>query len=546
MRDRLRQHFPTVAAFLAALLLAASVNLLAGSPTGLAYAGGPSSPRAVLDLPDPSEDRDRDSYADAVDLAEGNRLVAVRLVALDAGAEALPYVLAGTQDDHGRTGKGAELEWAHIVDHDPLGRRAGSPGWQRDAVRTGTWVTTQPGEGHARAVAETGVLGTGGAEVPAGAAWPQTLLVDVRDDRARVVVEVEAWDARGSPDPSLGAWSLAVDLANGTWAAPGGEPLPLGAEEDLQEGRSVLRLAVDATLDVPHAEKEALAAAWAPTLRFAEGERFFPVPGAALRQFHGFYVQPPDLRTWHGGFNNGRDAYRLLLADFDGDRLVDHADAAILTDVLAAGEVGRPTLHAHVMRAGAEAVVVQYWMLYFYDFVLGEDARGIAALAHAGDRELVQLRFPDLEAARNGTPESLVFGHHYDGLRVTDPAGLGLGDGGAGGWDLYVAQGSHATYPVAGDDRRVRPALSGYADVFDGRGETWAPGNYTVEVLAGQDWHAGALWGPLTRYSRDLGTSSRPLLNHDFRYPFTDPLFWEAGMGAATAAEARELFEVPA
>jgi hypothetical protein len=303
----------------------------------------------------------------------------------------------------------------------------------------------------------------------------------------------------------------------------------------------VLRVAVEATLDLPFEAKEELAAAWAPTLRFAAGERFFPVPGSGMQRFHGFFVQPADLRTWDLDFNNGRDAYRLFLADLNGDRVVDHRDAASVTDLIAAGEVGRPTVHAHVLRAGADAVVVQYWMLYFYDFVLGEDDEGIAALAHAGDRELVQLRFRDLDAARNGTPQSAVFGHHYDGMRVTDPAALGI-DG--PGWDLFVAQGSHATYPVAGDDRRVRPAFAGYADVFDGTGVAWTPGNYTVEVLAGQEWHAGALWGPVTRYSRDLGTSSRPLLNHDFRYPYTDPLFWEAGMESMTAEEARGLLEV--
>lgn len=537
MRDRLRQHFPTVAAFLAVLAVAASVSLLAGTPTGLAYAGGPAFPREPLALPSPGDDHDGDSYADAVDLTQGNLLISVALVALQAG-DARPSILVGTQDDHARTGKGAELEWLHVVDHDPLGRKAGSPGWQEDAVRTGTWVTSEPGEGQTRALAETGVLGAT-ADAPEGAAWPQTMLVDVREDRALLALEVEAWDVAGRPDDLLGTWRIEVDLEAGTWSA-GGSAAALGDEGDLEHDGAVLRIAVDRTTDLAPVLQQDVADRWAPTLRFAAGEQFFPVPGEALQRFHGFYAQPPDLRTWGLSFNNGRDTYRLLLADFDGDRIVDHRDAAILTDVLAAGDVGRPTVYAHVMRAGAEGVVVQYWLLYFYDFVLGEDARGIAALAHAGDRELLQLRFADLEAALNGTPESAVFGHHYDGLRITDPEDLGIT---GRGWEAFVAQGSHAMYPVAGDDRRVRPTLVGYADVFDGDGRTWAPDNYTVEVLAGQPWHAGTLWGPVTRYSRDLGTSTRPLLSYDFRYPFSDPLLWEAGLAEATADRARELFE---
>lgn len=548
MRDRLRQHFPTVAALTAMLVLAASVSLLAGTPSGLAYLGGPVVPRVLLDLPPPEQDADLDSYADAADLVDGNLLLAVDLLALDGG-DAHPYVLVGTQDDHGRTGAGAELEWPHIVDHDPLGRRAGSPAWQADAIRTGAWVATVPAPGFGRAVAETGRLPQ---DAPAGAAWPQTLLVDVRDDRASPSLEVELWDSDGSPDRLLGAWRIDVGLelrqgggggsatGNGTWRSEGTATMSFGESLGLQDGDVTLELSVRAVADLAPETKQAIADAWAPTLRFAEGERFFPVPGAALERFHGFYRQAPDLRTWDESFNNGRDTYRLLLADFNGDRVVDHADAAILTDLVAAGDVGRPTVYAHVRPAGASAIVVQYWFLYFYDFVLGEDDRGIASLAHSGDRELVQLTFDDLAAATNGTPSSVVFGHHYSGVRVTDPAGLGI-DG--AGWPVFIAQGSHATYPAPGDDHRVRAALAGYADVFRGDGETWTPGNYSLEVLGAQPWHAGALWGPMTRYSRDLGTSTRPLLNHDFRYPFTDPLLWEAGMPELTAAEARDLYE---
>src|SRR5688572_21440888 len=137
MRDRLRQHFPTVAALVTVLLLAATVSLLVGTPEGLAYRGGAVVPRVPLDLPPPEQDADLDSYRDDTDLVAGNLLLAVDLVSLDAGAAAHPYVLVGTQDDHGRTGAGRELEWPHIVDHDPLGRRAGSPAWQSDVIRTG-------------------------------------------------------------------------------------------------------------------------------------------------------------------------------------------------------------------------------------------------------------------------------------------------------------------------------------------------------------------------------------------------------------------------
>ncbi len=534
--ERWRTHLPTSTSLAAMLAIALLLGSWAGNPAS-AHARGGVVPHEAIPLPGPGEDRDLDSYADAVDLTVGNRIVHVNLTKLDIG-HGMPYILVGTQDDHMRTGAGRELEWRHVVDHDPLGRKAGSPTWARDALRTGQWVTTQPAASEDHAIAAGPNLEGPG---PSGVHWPQSLVLDVREDRATVNVTIEAWDAEPRPHRLVERWHLAATL-NASYGEADGPAVPLGSSLVLTGGAELV-VTLQFGLELGRDAQAELISKWAPLLRFDSGEAFFPVPGEALAQFHGIYRGAANLETWNLDFNNGRDQYRLLLADFDGDRRVDHRDATVLTDVLAASPIATTTIYGRATLAHGGAVVVQYWFLYFYNFVAGEDDRDILALAHSGDREFVQLTFKDLESARTGLPTSISYGHHYGGIRVTDlHSGEGPLAGPAGRPVVFIAKGSHANYPVAGDDRAVRPAFSGFFDRFDGAGKALAPGNYSLQLLDAQPWHVGHLWGPVTRYSRDLGTSSRPLLQHDFRYPWHDSLAWERGLDAVDPDEAIALY----
>lgn len=533
MRTFVREHSATLMALAAMLCVAGIDAAVVSAPTGIP-GGGSVSPRMPVALPGIGEDLDNDTYADALDTTDGDLLLRIRLLALAVpGGE--PFVLAGTQQDHGRTGKAAELEWQHVVDPDPLGRRAGSTSWADAVLRTGSWVSSIPMEGEARAIAQTDALANDSK--PAKATWPQELVLNVRDDVTALNLTLELWDVSDRPFRRPGAWTVEIDLAVKQATVGGAGAVALGSTMRLEAGRSWLEVAVEAVPEIPNDVRLEVAERWAPSVRFDSDERFFPVRGDAMERYHGFYGRSPDLRTWGLSFSNGRDVYRLLLADLNGDRRIDHRDAAGMADFLSEAPIAAPTLYANVASAANGAVVVQYWFLYFYNFVVGEDLRDIEALAHDGDREFVQLQFKDLDAALNGTPEEIVFGRHYEGTRVTDPGSL-LRDG----LTVYVAHGSHALYPTAGDDRDSRPALAGFFDTFDGEGRTWTPGNYSVELLTNQPWHAGYLWGPATRFGRDFGTSTRPLLQHDFRYPFTDPLYWAAGLPALDAEDAIRLY----
>lgn len=555
MREWLRFHSPTVGAFLALCVVAGALSLAMPVPSAALESGSPL-PAEAIPLPGPGEDADGDSYADGVDVLDGDLQVGLRLLELRVpGGDAEPYVLVGTQDDHWRTGEGAELAWRHIVDPDSLGRKPGSPAWQDSVIRTGQWWLTRPGDGLDLALAETGTLGPA---APAGTHWPQTVWANVRDDRAVVTLDVELRDASTRPHSLRGSWHVEIDVTGGQARVDGDAWLPFVGDLRLEDGSSSLLVHPLVSGGIPHETAQAIAGRWAPTLRFDSEESFVPVSGDLLEAYFGFTRLAPaneDLRTWDLDFNSARDGYRLFLADFNGDGDADHLDAQAMADVLVCGLVdehpcregdrGAPTVYANVAVATDDQVVVQYWFLYFYNFVLDDAGTDIDTLQHKGDREFVQLTFPDLEAARNGTPSAIAFSQHYAGLLVEDPtADAAPLEGGR--LVVQVARGSHANYPAPGDDKRLRSSLTALFDRFDGEGRTLSPGNYTLELLGGQSWHAGYKWGPVTRYTRDLGTSSQPFLQHDFRFPFTDPIWWQASLERATPDELEGMYGSPA
>ncbi len=517
VRRRLLEHVPALAAFAVMMLVAGSMAyaLDPGAP-GAAQAISPGTAVPVA-LPSPEDDQDRDGYADDVDPWDGNAQVRIEIESLTADDDV--YVLVGTDDDHWRFGSGRELQWRHVVDPDPLGMNPGSPEWAEEALRTGTWLVS-----------------TVDGDVGFGTNW--TAWLDVRDDQTEATVKLEVWKQRFGPDTKLAAWDLFVDALE--VRVRDGAGVAHGASFALSAGGVEATVRVGHAMDMARETKVAIADKWAPVIHFDSEESFFPTDPALMEQFHGFSKRLPDLQTWARSFNNGRDGYRLLVADFDGNRLTDHNDVHLLWDILRAG-TNSDRVHAHVAMTEGDQVVVQYWLIYPYNFVVGEDGRDVAALAHAGDREFVQFLFPSVAEALNGTPSSVAYSQHYKGIRFDDPdlTGAPFVDGRL---QIYPARGSHASYPAPGDDSRLRNAFIGYGDQFDGAGITWAPGDYNVTLLESQPWHQGYKWGPLTRFHRDLGSAGRPLLAHTFVYPWHEPVRWAESLDAVTPEELTDLY----
>jgi hypothetical protein len=545
MRDTLRTHAPALAAFLLLVLVAAGFATTLRAEVQLATTGVGVLPAVAIDLPHPDQDSDGDTFGNNVDVWFGDLelVLDARRLRTGTGSNALPYLVVGTEDDQWRLGAGREREWRHVMDYDSLGREPGAPGWSTTVLRTGAWWVNEPMAGAERALFRGNVLDAD--TVPPGTTWPQRFHINVRDDRPVVSVRVELWDAEPKPDRLLGGWDILFDVLAESWVADG-RPVAQSEQGWLGSafgGAAGVEVSLRAQSALPPEEQEALARRWAPIMLFSEGERFYPTNGEALAQFHGFVKRKPDYRTWSSNFNNGRDAYRLLLADFTGDRRVDHEDAALMTDVLRAGDAAHDTVYAHVTQTTNDKIIIQYWFIYFYNFVRDESGQDVPRLAHNGDREFIQLRFDSLADARNGTPSQVAYSQHYRGIRINDARpGAPPFVFHAHHPTVYVARGSHASFPAPGDDSALRPGYVGFGDVFDGRGEHWSPEDYELQVLGTQTWHAGYLWGPVTRFNRDLGTSGRPILQHDFRYPFIDPLYWGNSLDLVAADRLYDLY----
>src|SRR3954452_9799822 len=129
--------------------------------------------------------------------------------------------------------------------------------------------------------------------------------------------------------------------------------------------------------------------------------------------------------------------------------------AAASATVPGVGRDRRPAVYGRAVRSPRGGAWLQYWLFY-----AGQDQdRGIVRTGrHAADWEMVQLRIDDA-----GAPTEAVYAQHSGAERC--------------GWDgsrpvVYVAHGSHASYPRPGVRDRTWPDPN---DEADGRGTRMRP-----------------------------------------------------------------------
>ena len=213
-----------------------------------------------------------------------------------------------------------------------------------------------------------------------------------------------------------------------------------------------------------------IAERFAPVLRFAAGEQYFPVPVELMIQHSTLhYTRNGQARTKAPG------TYRLtdLISHNGQDSYLDLADG----QRRATGERVVYARVAEIFSGRTDGVLVQYWFFYLYN------ATGEPTHSHEGDWEGIQLWFAGLsreDLLTANVPTQLGYAAHESGWAYTKNRESCAEIVSPHQPSVYVARNRHASYIRAGSGGHLDKSFSGWArDQFQGNGATW--------VLQGRD-----------------------------------------------------------
>lgn len=211
--------------------------------------------------------------------------------------------------------------------------------------------------------------------------------------------------------------------------------------------------------------------------------------------------------------------------NYTGDRTPSHNDALDLNndyveDATALQVSYGNQVYGRIAVDTAGKTWLQYWFFYYYN-----DFSVLGAGNHEGDWEGIQI---GLDAARK--PDVVDFNEH------DSVSGCPLGDYTAlanGAPAVYVAQGSHASYPKAGE---WNTEVSGHDDHAHGDGRTARPPVYMV--TGNEPWLKWpGRWGGSDEYvdppiAKPIGLSPRGPTTKDM---WTDPVGWNGDASSCSS-----------
>ena len=274
-----------------------------------------------------------------------------------------------------------------------------------------------------------------------------------------------------------------------------------------------------------------LAMKYAPTLHFETDEKYFPVPVEMMIERSELKQKPNDITMQRQGSVSADDfgwvVGRETYLDLDDAKRADK---------------GPPTIYANVHQFSS-GTLLQYWFFYLYNETetITKAFGSVAALItqalgnHEGDWESFQLYFADQSItdllSGDVAPDEVGFASHEQGFAGVQLFAPGGAAGAAcGKFDVYIANGRHASYPEDGKgttgffdwDLFALPEISGRpnadggfdkGDKYQG-GRTWGvPGTgsddtYEIRMLSPNEppwlrWEGN--WGGL-----DEGESGAP------------------------------------
>ncbi len=256
-----------------------------------------------------------------------------------------------------------------------------------------------------------------------------------------------------------------------------------------------------------------LATKYAPVLHLASAERYRPL---RLED----YLTKTDLRAGsppHGTLTQGQPTLFSLpvttastYLDIRGANPNSHPSSYPVIEQQIEGARPRPTVYFHLAYEPSKGrVAIEYWLMYLYNDFYDQ---------HEADWEGVTV------VLENGSPLGAIYSQHQGGKWIAWSA---LSKTGAHPI-VYVARGSHANYPKAGQySVRVCWTLYGRhcasspkADDADGRGTTLSSSAYDLQSFAGTGYTGS--WGS-GNYVLGVGLTKDRITDPRRRSDYTDP-----------------------
>ncbi len=212
-----------------------------------------------------------------------------------------------------------------------------------------------------------------------------------------------------------------------------------------------------------------LAMKYAPTLHFETNEKYLPVPVEMMIERSELKQSQPQTVPLIGNIPFSNDITMQRQGSVSADDLGRAGRGTYLDlDNARRKDEGPPTIYANIHQFD-KGTLLQYWFFYLYNSNAGSDLIS----NHEGDWESFQLYFADQSIADllsgDIAPDEVGFASHEEGFAGVNRRGTGTAA--CGKFDVYVANGRHASYPEEGTGTTgffewdgARPNADGGAD----------------------------------------------------------------------------------
>ena len=239
-----------------------------------------------------------------------------------------------------------------------------------------------------------------------------------------------------------------------------------------------------------------LAMKYAPTLHFETNEEYFPVPVEMMIERSELKQSQLQTVPLIGNIPFSNDITMQRQGSVSADDLGRAGQGTYLDlDNARRADKGPPTIYANIHQFD-RGTLLQYWFFYLYN----SKAYGDRIANHEGDWESFQLYFAGQSIADllsgDIAPDEVGFASHDEGFAGVNRRGTGTAA--CGKFDVYVANGRHASYPEEGTGTTGFFEWDGARPNADGGADAAIELEIEGVGIKGDQYAGGRTWGPGT------------------------------------------------